>query len=72
MCEPDRCPNACISDRHRGPWERGVEEAKTLLREKRLPEPQRVALQAEVTRIAAILDDISAETTAELGAKDKG
>lgn len=58
MCEPDRCPNACISDRHRGPWERGVEEAKTLLREKRLPEPQRTTLEGEVERINAILDDI--------------
>ena len=51
MCEPVRCPNACIDERHRPAWQRGADEALLLLPEKRLPEPQRVTLQAEVARI---------------------
>jgi hypothetical protein len=59
MCEPVRCPNACIAERHRPAWQRGADEARALLREKRLPEPQRVTLQAEVARIEAVLAQIA-------------
>ena len=59
MCEPGRCPNACISERHRPAWQRGADEARLLLREKRLPEPQRVTLQAEVARIEAVIAQIA-------------
>ena len=59
MCEPVRCPNACIAERHRPAWQRGADEARALLCEKRLPEPQRVTLQAEVTRIEAVLAQIA-------------
>jgi hypothetical protein len=59
MCEPVRCPNACIAERHRPAWQRGADEARQLLREKRLPEPQRVTLQAEVARIEAVLAQIA-------------
>ncbi|WP_298280450.1 integrase [uncultured Bradyrhizobium sp.] len=59
MCEPGRCPNACITERHRPAWQRGLHEARSLLREKRLPEPQRVTLQAEITRIEAILAQLA-------------
>src|SRR3546814_18354396 len=48
MCEPVRCPNACIAERHRPAWQRGADEARLLLREKRLPEPQRVKVQGGV------------------------
>ena len=58
MCEPVRCPNACIAERHRPAWQRGADEARLLLREKRLPEPQRVTLQAEVARIETVLAQI--------------
>ena len=61
MCEPVRCPNACIAERHRPAWQCGVDEARLLLREKRLPEPQRVTLQAEVARIEGILSQIGPE-----------
>ena len=61
MCEPVRCPNACIAERHRPAWQRGADEARLLLREKRLPEPQRVTLQAEVARIEGILSQIGPE-----------
>lgn len=59
MCEPVRCPNACIAERHRPAWQRGADEARLLLREKRLPEPQRVTLQAEVARIERVLEQIA-------------
>ena len=59
MCEPVRCPNACIAERHRPAWQRGADEARALLCEKRLPEPQRVTLQAEVARIEAVLAQIA-------------
>lgn len=59
MCEPVRCPNACIVERHRPAWQRGADEARLLLREKRLPEPQRVTLQAEVARIERVLEQIA-------------
>ena len=59
MCEPVRCPNACIAERHRPAWQRGADEARLLLREKRLPELQRVTLQAEVARIERVLEQIA-------------
>ena len=62
MCEPVRCPNACIAERHRPAWQRGADEARLLLREKRLPEPQRVTLQAEVARIQRVLEQIAPGT----------
>lgn len=59
LCEPSRCPNACIAEHHRPAWQRGADEARKLLSEKRLPEPQRIALQAEVARIEAVLAQIA-------------
>lgn len=59
MCEPQRCPNACIAERHRPYWLRGADEARALLREKRLPEPQRVTLEAEVARVERVLAQIA-------------
>jgi integrase len=58
LCAPTRCPNACITQRHRPPWERAAADAARLLREKRLPEPQRVALRRDLDRIEAVLDGI--------------
>jgi len=44
LCEPTRCPNACVTARHRPVWARAADDARILLREKRLSELQRVAL----------------------------
>lgn len=60
LCQPTRCPNACITDRHRPTWERAAEDARALLREKRLPEPQRVALQRDLDRFRSVLNGIGA------------
>jgi len=58
LCEPTRCPNACITQRHRPAWERAAADAALLLREKRLPAPQRVVLQQELARVQAVLTGI--------------
>ena len=61
LCEPTRCPNACIAEHHRPVWERSADEARMLLREKRLPGLQRTALQQEVDRIEGVLARIAPE-----------
>ena len=58
LCQPTRCPNACITERHRPAWTRAADEARGLLREKRLAELQRVALRRDLDRIEAVLDGI--------------
>jgi hypothetical protein len=58
LCQPTRCPNACITIRHRPAWARSANECKALLKEKRLSSLQRAALQQDLERIEAVLDDI--------------
>ena len=58
LCAPTRCPNACITQRHRPAWDRAAADAARLLREKRLPGPQRVVLQRELARVEAVLAGI--------------
>jgi hypothetical protein len=59
LCEPTRCPNACITARHRPVWARAADDARILLREKRLSELQRVALRRDLDRMEAVLDGIT-------------
>lgn len=59
LCEPTRCPNACITARHRPVWARAADDARILLREKRLSELQRVVLRRDLDRIEAVLDGIT-------------
>jgi hypothetical protein len=54
-CHPDRCPNSCVTSRHRPAWQGTADEVRTLLQEKRLPELQRAALQQELVRLNAVL-----------------
>jgi hypothetical protein len=58
LCQPTRCPNACITARHRPAWERSAEEAKILLRERRLSDLQRAALMAELHRLTTVIEAI--------------
>jgi hypothetical protein len=58
-----RCPNACITARHRPIWTRAADDARILLREKRLSELQRVALRRDLDRIEAVLDGITKPTS---------
>ena len=59
LCEPTRCPNACITARHRPAWARASDDAKALLKEKRLSELQRTALTQDIRRIEGVLDGIT-------------
>lgn len=57
LCEPTRCPNACITARHRPAWAGAAENARTILKEKRLTELQRLAVGEDLRRIEKILSD---------------
>ena len=60
LCEPSRCPNACITARHRPAWEGAAENARGLLKEKRLSELQRLSIEQDLRRIETLLSDIDA------------
>lgn len=64
QCRPDRCPNSCITSRHRPVWAQAAEDAKLLLREKRLSELQRAVLRRDVDRIETVLDRTAISTSA--------
>jgi hypothetical protein len=65
LCEPTRCPNACITARHRPIWARAADDARLLLREKRLSEPQRTALRRDLDRIEAVLNGLTTSASAD-------
>ena len=58
LCQPTRCPNACITARHRPAWARSANECRAFLKEKRLSSLQRAALQKDLERIETVLDNI--------------
>src|SRR3546814_2560466 len=58
LCEPTRCPNACISARHRPAWERAAADVRAHLRERRISDLQRQALQRELDRLTAVIAGI--------------
>jgi len=43
-CSPDRCPNACLTARHLGPWQASIAEGEALLADRRLSPLQRTAI----------------------------
>ena len=63
LCEPARCPNACITRRHRPVWERTADDARAFLKEKRLSGLQRAALTRELHRIETILAGVEDQDT---------
>lgn len=58
LCQPTLCPNACITARHRPAWARSAQEARNLLKEKRLSPLQRSILQQDLERMMAVLTSI--------------
>lgn len=58
LCQPTRCPNACITVRHKPAWARAADDARELLREKRLSPAQRAALAGELARFETVLEDL--------------
>ena len=55
LCQPTKCPNACIRARHLPAWRRAAKDAKLLLKEKRLSDLQRSSLQADYARILNVI-----------------
>ena len=55
LCQPDRCPNACVTDRHRPQWESSIRQVEEMLKFKGLSVLQREALESEVVRIKKLL-----------------
>lgn len=47
LCQPTKCPNACIRARHLPAWQKAAADAKLLLKEKRLSDVQRSSLKAD-------------------------
>jgi hypothetical protein len=58
LCQPTRCPNACITSKHRSAWLRSADEARTLLKEKRLSPLQRSSLEADLDRIQNVIKEV--------------
>ncbi|MER9835164.1 hypothetical protein NKJ28_09330 [Mesorhizobium sp. M0145] len=60
-CSPDRCPNACLTTRHREPWQASIAEGEALLADRRLSLLQRTAITKDNERkrrlIAPLMDD---------------
>jgi hypothetical protein len=50
LCQPDRCPNACITSRHRPLWEASIQQAEEMLKSKGLSVLQREVLKTEIAR----------------------
>lgn len=59
-CSPDRCPNACLTARHREPWQVSIAEGEALLEHRHLSPLQRVAVTRDNERkrrlIAPLMD----------------
>jgi hypothetical protein len=49
-CRPDRCPNACVTRRHLGPWQASIAEADRMLEDRRLSPLQRQVLSQDNQR----------------------
>ena len=58
LCEPTRCPNACITHHHQNAWQGARDDAQALLKEKRLSKFQRIALNNDIERIDKTLNSI--------------
>lgn len=64
LCEPTRCPNACFTARHRPVWAKARDDAKLLLKEKRLSRAQRTVLKADIARYERVIAAVDAPAAA--------
>lgn len=55
QCRPDRCPNSCITSRHRPLWAKAMADGEELLKTKRLPALQRQAIESDVGRYRSVI-----------------
>ena len=59
LCQPTKCPNACIRAQHIPNWKKADDDAKQLLKEKRLSDLQRSSLKTEQARIRDVIREFS-------------
>ena len=59
LCQPTKCPNACIRTRHLPAWQKAAAEVIVLLKEKRLSTIQRTSLKTERDRLRDIIRQVS-------------
>lgn len=59
LCQPTKCPNACLRAKHLPAWQASANDAKKLLREKRLPPLQRESLREELDRIEDVIAKVN-------------
>ena len=50
QCRPDKCPNSCITSRHRPLWTKAIVDGEQLLKTKRLSPLQRSAIETDLQR----------------------
>jgi integrase len=50
QCQPDRCPNSCISNQHRPMWLKAIADGDGLLERKGLSPNQRTAIENDIRR----------------------
>lgn len=62
-CAPDRCPNACLVERHLPPWETSIAQAEELLADKRLSPLQREALRSDNKRKRKLIAPLKVRTS---------
>ena len=62
-CAPDRCPNACLVERHLPPWEASIAQAEDLLADKRLSPLQREALRLDNDRKRRLIAPLKERTS---------
>jgi integrase len=55
QCRPDKCPNSCITGKHRTQWEKAIADGETLLKTKRISPLQRTAIEQDVRRYRAAI-----------------
>ena len=55
QCRPDRCPNSCITNRHRPLWERAIADGEELLKTKRLSPLQRGVISDDIKRYRGVV-----------------
>jgi hypothetical protein len=61
LCQPTKCPNACIRTRHLPAWQKAEAEVNVLLKEKRLSAIQRASLKAERERLRDVIEQVAPE-----------
>jgi hypothetical protein len=62
-CAPDRCPNACLVERHLPPWEASIAQADELLANNRLSPLQREALRKDNERKRRLISLLKESTS---------